>query len=88
MTYTDGLEALWVQIKTPKAKPLLITNSSIQMIEKIEMFVRNLEEETIDYVIMGDFNCDLIAEPKWSHTKRFIEILDVYHLKQLIAHSY
>ena len=79
-----------VQIKQPKSKPLLIAachrppNSPPDIIEKIEMSVRSLEAEAIDYIMMGDFNRDLIAIPMRSHTKRLTDIFDIYQLAQLI----
>ena len=35
-------------------------------------------------IILGDLNCDLYTNTASSSTKKLIELLDVYQLKQLI----
>ena len=54
------------------------------MMDKFELFVRSLEGESVDFHIVGDANSNLLELTKKPHTKRLIDIMDIYQLKQMI----
>jgi hypothetical protein len=47
--------------------------------------IRNLEAEDKEYHIVGDLNCNLLEAEKNVHSKRFIDIMDIYQLEQIIT---
>ena len=52
--------------------------------DKFEILIRSLEAENVSFMFVGDLNCNLWESPKKGHTKRLVDILDVYQLKQII----
>lgn len=62
----DSLEALCVEVRKPKSKPILIVscyrppNSDHEVIKLIENFIRNLDNKGKEFVILRDFNYDIL----------------------------
>ena len=47
--------------------------------------IRNLEAEDKEYHIVGDINCNLLLAEKNVHSKRLIDIMDIYQLEEIIT---
>ena len=58
-----------------KSKPILIAtvyrppNTSMDIFEKIEILMQNLDQENKEVIILGDFNCDLLSSTTSNHTR-------------------
>lgn len=71
------LEILSVEMKHQKCKPDIITtwcrppNSSMNFFDKFETLLQKLEDENIEYIFMGDFNCNLLSNNILSPHKSF-----------------
>jgi exonuclease III len=63
----DNLELLCVELKKPKRRPLLIStwyrppNSSCELLNYFEQFLKQLDDENKEIIITGDFNCNLAS---------------------------
>ena len=86
----DYLEALCVEVRKPKSKPILIVscyrlpNSNHEVLKLIENLIKNLDNEEKEIVILGDFNYDLLNRSVTHNSDNFLEILNLYQLHQLI----
>ena len=54
------------------------------MFDWFEEFLQKAEAENKELIILGDLNCDLYANMPNSNTKKLIELINAYQLKQLI----
>ena len=85
-----GLEAACIEVTQYKCKPFLIAsvyrtpNAKVEIFDKIETLIQNLDQDTKEIIILGDFNCDLLPEVKDSHTKKFLDLVNMYQLTQHI----
>ena len=59
-------------------------DSNAKVFDLFEEFLQKAEAEHKELIIVGDLNCDLYTNTASSSTKKLIELLDVYQLKQLI----
>ncbi len=50
----------------------------------LEQLLINLDAEGKEYIIIGDFNCDLMKSPVYNHTKQLITLCEIHHLIQHI----
>ena len=72
------------------SRPILILtwyrppDSNAKVFDLFEEFLQKDEAEHKELIILGDLNCDLYTNTASSSTKKLIELLDVYQLKQLI----
>ena len=70
----DSLEALSVEVRKPKSKPILIVscyrppNSDHEVLKLIGNLIRNLDVEGKEFVILGDFNYVLLNQSATVHT--------------------
>ena len=63
-------------------------DSSTGIFSSFEHFIGNLDLENIEYCLMGDLNCDMIATRYDNyHTCKLMSISDVYGLQQLITNK-
>ena len=46
--------------------------------------IRLLEAEGKEYHIVGDMNCNLLDTELNAHSRRLVDIMDIYQLKQII----
>ena len=46
--------------------------------------IRLFEEEEKKYHIVGDMNCNLLDIELKAHSRRLVDIMDIYLLKQII----
>ncbi len=57
---------------------------NIAWFNNLEQFLINLDAEGKEYILMGDFNCDLMKSPVVYHTKHLITFCETHHLTQHI----
>ena len=87
----DSLELLCLEIIKSGCKPLLIAsiyrppNTTVDTFDKIHDFIRNLDCEHKDFVMVGDLNCDFLAKNKTSNTNRSNDMLELFQIKQVIT---
>ena len=80
----NDLEVLAIKIFLKKAKPIICTtwyrppSLSVEAFNLYEDVLIYLDSLSTDTILMGDTNCDLLANPVSCATKRFIEINDLY----------
>ena len=64
----DSLETLCVEVRKPKSKTILIVsccrppNSDHGVLKLNENLIRNLDDEGKEFVILGDFDYDLLNQ--------------------------
>ena len=86
----DCLEAACVEVSKTKCAPLLVStiyrplSSRIDILEKIENLIQNLDGENKE--VVDDVNCDLELLPRTlsRHTKRLLGIANLFQLTQII----
>ena len=87
----EALENLCLEIRKPKSKPFVVVtwykppDSPIGIFSHFENLVGKLDSENIEYYIMGDINCDMIATRYDSNTQKLKSIANVYGLQQPIT---
>ena len=86
----EGVEAVCVEVLKTKCAPLLIStiyrppSSKVDIFEKIENLVQNLDNENKEIILAGDVNCDLLANVHSNHTNRLLTIANLFQLTQII----
>ena len=50
--------------------------------EKIEVLMQNIDQENKEVIILGDFNCDLLSSTISNHTRKFLDLIEVFQLDQ------
>ena len=86
----NDIEAICIELKLRMSRSILVLtwyrppNSDAQVIDRFEEFLQRAEAENKEMIILGDLNCDFYTNTVNSNTKKLIELLDVYQLKQLI----
>ena len=86
----EGVEAVCVEVLKTKCAPLLIStiyrppSSKVDIFEKIENLIQNLDNENKEIILAGDVNCDLLANVHSNHTKRLLTIANLFQLTQII----
>jgi len=85
-----GLELLAVEIKQPNSKPFLVItwyrppNSNAQCFDKFRDLIQNIDNKYDEIYILGDLNCNLLANPLGAPSLRLLDILDEFQLEQII----
>ena len=86
----EGVEAVYVEVLKMKCAPLLIStiyrpaSSKVDIFEKIENLIQNLDDENKEIIFAGDVNCDLLANVHSNHTNRLLTIANLFQLTQII----
>lgn len=84
--HVPGLEAVWVETAV-KNQPLLVgsfyrpPNALVSYWDLISESISKANDDLKKFVILGDFNTDWTVSP----SKHLIDILNLYHLHQLIT---
>ena len=84
----EDLEAICIEVKQAKSKPILIAsvyrppNTSTDIFKKIEILMQNLDQENKEVIILCDFNCDLISSTISDHTRKFPDLIEVFQFDQ------
>lgn len=87
----DTLENLCLEIQKPRSKPFVVAtwyrppDSPIGIFSPFETLIGKLDSENIEYFLMGDLNCDMIATQYDNNTCKLMSITDIYGLQQLIT---
>ena len=97
VAYTPGpplvsgdLEAICAEVIGSKRKPLTVVciyrppSSKVEWFNTFEILLQNIENEEKEFLVLGDLNCDLLPEIKSTHTKKFLDLINLYQLEQLI----
>ena len=45
----------------------------------------NLDQETKEVIILGDFNCDLFSSTITNHSRKFLDLIEVFQFDQIIT---
>ena len=83
--YVNNLEAVWVETRL-ELKGLLIgsyyrpPNANVQYWDLISESLRKVNNSTMKFVILGDFNTDFLNRP----SQYLLDMLTLYQLKQLL----
>lgn len=89
--HVDTLESLCIEIHKPGSKPFIVVTwyrppgSPIAVFSSFEILLGKLDSENVEYFLMGDLNCDMIAETYDNNTRKLVGIADIYGLQQLIT---
>ena len=84
------MEILTIEIKKPKSKPFLVTtwyrppDSKIEILEKFETCLLNLDKEEKESIVLGDFNCNLLSKSPDQNTDYLNFLVEAYQYVQLI----
>ena len=87
----DTLENLCLEIQKPRSKPFVVAtwyrppDSPIGIFSLFETLIGKLDSENIEYYLMEDLNCDMIATRYNNNTCKLMSITDIYGLQQLIT---
>ncbi len=87
------LEMIVIEMKKGKAKPHVIIvwyrppNTEIELFDHVESTLGKVEFEDKNILLMGDVNCDLLAENPHCYTKKMKEVSENFHLKQIITEA-
>ena len=87
----DDLEIIILQVDPLKQKPFLVCiwyrppNSSLEVFDKLEKLLQDIELTGLEVLLMGDLNCDIMNSHPSCNTNRLSTLLENYHLKQLIS---
>lgn len=86
----EDLEILTIEIKKSKSKPFLVTtwyrppDSKIEILEKFETCLLNLDKEEKESIVLGDFNCNLLSKSPDQNTDYLNFLVEAYQYVQLI----
>ena len=81
----DGLEAVWIETKFNKQSLLVgcfyrSPDKRLAYWDLVEESIRKANNTTIKFIVLGDFNADWLGNPP----KRYLDIINLYQLTQLI----
>ena len=86
----EQLENIIIEIKKPNSVPIFVCTwyrppgSPIELFEIFESAVEKVDAMKGELYVLGDLNCDLLAKSYECHTKRLLELCELYNLSQLI----
>ena len=87
----DILEAICIEVKKPRMKPLLVCSwyrapdLSVEIFDHFEIFLQNIEHENRDVILTGDMNCNLLSTETNRKIEKFQDLMRNYQLKQHIT---
>ena len=78
------LETITVELNLPFTKPIVLTTlyrpeGPIEVFNRIESMVSNIVGNNIEFILIGDLNCDLLSGTA-SRTKHLVQIYNTYGL--------
>ena len=91
MFVAENIEAVCLEITNPKSKPILVTtvycppNSNVDFTDELEKYFHILDEQDKELIFTGDLNCDFSPPDLLSHSRRILDILELFQLKQVIT---
>ena len=87
----DKLECLIIAISKPRSMPFLVgtwyrpPNSPRELLNLFEDTIDRIDAENSELYLLGDLNCNLLAQNPDANTFDLLNILDIYDLTQLIT---
>ena len=89
----ENIEAVCLEIIKPKTQPILITtvyrrpSSNTNFMDDLENYLHVLDGQNKELILTGDLNCDHSLSILQSHSRRLMDILELFQMKQVIADS-
>ena len=86
---SEKLELLTIELMPLKRKPTIVVlwyrvpGSCIDLFDHLQQLLQVIESEGNYYILMGDFNCDLLTTTPHCYTKRLN--CESFNLKQIIT---
>ena len=86
----DGLETVAVEILKPNSKPFIILacyrppNAEDVVLAELDKIVAVVDAEDKELILMGDLNCNMMAENSDQSTSQLKSTCEIYQLQQLI----
>ena len=87
----ENIEAVCLEIVQPKTQPILITtvyhppSSNTNFMDDLENYLHVLDGQNKELILTGDLNCDLSLSVLQSFSRRLMDILELFQMKQVIA---
>ena len=87
---SDQLENIVVEINKPNAVPILICTwyrppgTPIELFESFESLLGMIDCTNDEFYILGDINCNLLEKNPDCHTKKLLELCELYNVSQTI----
>ena len=87
----DKLECLIIEISKPRSMPFLVgtwyrpPNSPRELLNLFEDTIDRIDAENSELYLLGDLNCNLLAQNPDANTFDLLNTLDIYDLTQLIT---
>jgi hypothetical protein len=84
------LENLSIEIRKPSSKPFIVStwyrppDLTNDKFSYFESFIGRLDSENVEYCLLGDLNCDLVASVLDHNSRSLTDIADLYGIHQLI----
>lgn len=88
----QGLEIIVLEIIKPNSHPFLIITwyrppkSSLEYFDQFELLLKKIDGKYREIYILGDLNCNCLANPPECHTQHLLDLLINYQLTQIIVH--
>ncbi len=87
-----GLEGICGYVNFPNHQKGIVANidrppsenSNISWFDKMDTLLDNFSKTKLEYIIIGDLNCDLLKQPLENHTKHYIYTCETHQLTQSI----
>ena len=87
----EELEAICIEVRQAKSKPILIASvyrppisALVDVFDKIEILMQYLDQEHKQIIILGDSNCDLLSLTIVNHhTRKFLDLTEVFQFDQV-----
>ena len=86
-------ECLIIEISKPRSMPFLVgtwyrpPNSPMELLNLFEDTIDSINAENFELYLLGDLNCNLLAQNPDANTFDLLNILDIYDLTQLITEA-
>jgi hypothetical protein len=87
----SDLEIIVLEIKCGNAKPFIVINwyrtpkSHMNLFNSFSNVLQIVENEGKDIVVIGDINCNLLADEFCCYTRKMIDVCESFNLTQLIT---
>ena len=92
----DTAEAICLEIRKPKSKPLLVSTwyrppgSKPELFNEFETFLKKINNENKEIVITGDFNCNMLNKQSNNNanTRLLLDLIDITTTYQHVNQNY
>lgn len=85
------LEIIILEIIKPNSQPFLVITwyrppkSPLQYFDKFELLLKRIDGKYREIYILGDLNCNVMANPPENHTQHILDLFINYQLTQIIV---